>query len=322
MLRRSTLNFGPCRSELDDASMTFEDWALQRILSMDTPALAVGKVGKEPQDLSSRSATRPNRLEATDAPIEPPPEPLAERTEEFSNRGLQAPPIDQIGVAAPDAIFVSDREIRIGKDDRVNVLSAPPSRLKQHRTAIITGMLLLSLGLGFGWLGRSNSNFSDVNLASPTLKKPNSSDCAADPGKETICVDPKSDRLEMLNLPNSPIPAATRPDRAHDRSTGGSQFTNAVSLPKKQNTVSLAPTAVGRGKLSTRPSAVPETRPTTIEGWTVRDVIGGTAVLEGPNGIRKVTRGDIVPSVGKIESIVRWGNRWIVATDKGLISTR
>ena len=53
--------------------MTFEDWALQRILSMDTPALAVGKVGKEPQDLSSRSATRPNRLEATDAPIEPPP---------------------------------------------------------------------------------------------------------------------------------------------------------------------------------------------------------------------------------------------------------
>ena len=142
MLRRSTLNFGPpCRSELDDASMTFEDCALQRILSMDTPALAVGK---EPQDLSSRSATRPNRLEATDAPIEPPPEPLAERTEEFSNRGLQAPPIDQIGVAAPDAIFVSDREIRIGKDDRVNVLSAPPSRPKQHRTAIITGMLLLS----------------------------------------------------------------------------------------------------------------------------------------------------------------------------------
>ena len=50
--------------------------------------------------------------------------------------------------------------------------------------------------------------------------------------------------------------------------------------------------------------------------------IGGTAVLEGPNGIRKVTRGDIVPSVGKIDSIVRWGNRWIVATDKGLISTR
>jgi hypothetical protein len=314
----------PSRSELVHPSMTFEDWALQRILSMDTPGPAVGKVGEQPQDLSSRSATRPNRLEATDAPIEldAPPEPLAEATMEVSNQGLEAPLIDQIGAAAPDAIFVWDREIRIGKDDRVNVLSAPPSGLKQHRTAIIAGTLLLALALGLGWLGRSNSNFFDANLASPTPKKPTSSDCTADPGKETICVDPKSDRLEMLNLPNSPIPAATRPDRAHDRSTGGSPITNAVSLPKKQNTVSLAPTAVGRAKLSTRPVAVPETRPTTIEGWTVRDVIGGRAVLEGPNGIRNVTRGDIVPGVGKIDSILRWGNRWIVATDRGLISTR
>jgi muramidase (phage lysozyme) len=118
------------------------------------------------------------------------------------------------------------------------------------------------------------------------------------------------------------LAAATRTRRAHDRSAGGSQITNAVSLPKKLNTVSLAPTAVDRAKLSTRPVAVPDTRPTTIEGWTVRDVIGGTAVLEGPNGIRNVTRGDVVPGVGKIDSILRWGNRWIVATDRGLISTR
>ena len=52
------------------------------------------------------------------------------------------------------------------------------------------------------------------------------------------------------------------------------------------------------------------------------EVNGGTAVLEGPNGIWKATRGDTVPGVGKIDSIVRWGNRWIVATSRGLISTR
>jgi hypothetical protein len=28
-----------------------------------------------------------------------------------------------------------------------------------------------------------------------------------------------------------------------------------------------------------------------------------------------------VPGVGKVDSIVRWGNRWIVATTRGLIST-
>jgi hypothetical protein len=65
----------------------------------------------------------------------------------------------------------------------------------------------------------------------------------------------------------------------------------------------------------------PETRPTTIAGWTVRDVTNGTAVLEGPGGVRRATRGDTVPGVGRIESIVRWGNRWLVATSSGLIST-
>ena len=31
--------------------------------------------------------------------------------------------------------------------------------------------------------------------------------------------------------------------------------------------------------------------------------------------------GDTVPGVGRIDSIVRWGNRWIVAADNGLIAT-
>lgn len=56
-------------------------------------------------------------------------------------------------------------------------------------------------------------------------------------------------------------------------------------------------------------------------GWAVLDVRGGTAVLEGPNGIRMAARGDVIPGIGRIDSIVRWGNRWIVATARGLIST-
>jgi hypothetical protein len=65
---------------------------------------------------------------------------------------------------------------------------------------------------------------------------------------------------------------------------------------------------------------VPETRPTTIEGWTLREVMNGTAVLEGPNGTWHVTRGDTVPGVGRIVSIFRWGNHLMVATSRGLIS--
>jgi len=66
----------------------------------------------------------------------------------------------------------------------------------------------------------------------------------------------------------------------------------------------------------------PETGPTTIEGWTVLDVRGGTAVLGGPDGVQMAKRGDTVPGIGRIDSIVRWGNRWIVATARGLIATQ
>ena len=68
-------------------------------------------------------------------------------------------------------------------------------------------------------------------------------------------------------------------------------------------------------------SPVAETKPTTIAGWTVRDVYGESAVLVGPDHVWTVRTGDTVPGVGRIDTIVRWGNRWIVATTTGLIST-
>ena len=67
--------------------------------------------------------------------------------------------------------------------------------------------------------------------------------------------------------------------------------------------------------------AAPETRPSTVPGWSVVEVRDGTAVLEGPDGVRMAARGDVVPGLGRVDSIVRWGNRWIVATAGGLIAT-
>jgi hypothetical protein len=65
----------------------------------------------------------------------------------------------------------------------------------------------------------------------------------------------------------------------------------------------------------------PDTRPVTIEGWAIREVRGSAAVLEGPDGIRSVVVGDTIPGIGRIDSIVRWGNRWLVATSSGLVTT-
>jgi hypothetical protein len=65
----------------------------------------------------------------------------------------------------------------------------------------------------------------------------------------------------------------------------------------------------------------PETKPSTIPGWTVIDVRDGTAVLDGPYGPRMARLGDSFAGIGRVDSIVRWGNRWIVATSDGLIAS-
>jgi hypothetical protein len=219
------------------------------------------------------------------------------------------PLIDQLSTA-PETSFACDREIRIDKGDRIALSVSPALKIKGRSAAILLGLSLPCLGLG--WIGASSDLFS-LNLTSLSLQQGNSSAYPPDPAK--------SDRLELRSLPTNPTPTATAIARAHEAFKNVAPTTHLVSLPTKQNTSAPRPTGE-RTKVSARPTPVPETKPTTIDGWTIREVNGGTAVLEGPSGVWKATRGDTVPGVGKIDSIVRWGNRWIVATSKGLISTR
>ena len=88
------------------------------------------------------------------------------------------------------------------------------------------------------------------------------------------------------------------------------------------HTAPARPSAAIHREPKASPMPFLETKPTTIDGWAVREVANGTAVLQGPNGVWKATRGDTVPGLGKVDSIVLWGNRWIVATTRGLITTQ
>jgi hypothetical protein len=62
--------------------------------------------------------------------------------------------------------------------------------------------------------------------------------------------------------------------------------------------------------------------PSVVKQWTVREVLNGMALLDGPRGLIGVSPGQTVPGVGRVESIVRQGGRWIVATSSGVITGR
>lgn len=136
------------------------------------------------------------------------------------------------------------------------------------------------------------------------------------------------DQIAQQDAP-SPSVAATKPAKAESArkaaSTSNAAPVAVGSIPKPS---ALAASAVFANPnpvvMAAKPSLAPapETKPTTIPGWSVVEVRDGTAVLEGPDGIKMGARGDMVPGIGRIDSIVRWGNRWIVATAHGLIATQ
>jgi hypothetical protein len=136
------------------------------------------------------------------------------------------------------------------------------------------------------------------------------------------------DQIAQQDAP-SPFVAATKPGKTESARKAASTSNAAPvvvgSIPKPS---ALAASAVFANPnpvvMAAKPSLAPapETKPTTIPGWSVVEVRDGTAVLEGPDGIKMGARGDMVPGIGRIDSIVRWGNRWIVATAHGLIATQ
>ncbi len=60
----------------------------------------------------------------------------------------------------------------------------------------------------------------------------------------------------------------------------------------------------------------------TVEGWQLRDVGNGGALVEGRQGIFEVYAGDPLPGLGRVDAIRRQDGRWVVVTTKGLIVAR
>ena len=56
-----------------------------------------------------------------------------------------------------------------------------------------------------------------------------------------------------------------------------------------------------------------------VNGYVLRDVRDGVAVLEGHTGLRQVTMGDAIPGAGTVRAIQKRGSEWVVVTSIGVI---
>ena len=226
----------------------------------------------------------------------------------------------EIAIAAPGNAHV----IRIVQGDRIAVETDLHER-PRVRWAKLLIVFAASFGLAFAGVLGANHVLRTGSVSSPPPVRSPSTPAGISNSSEGYRV-------------------TTRPTivRAADRAAAagvpaGPNLRSSAKIAHAKPVRAVAPPAASAGNYEPPPPSpapaaatppmeaplapVPETRPTTIDGWVLREVVNGTAVLEGPDGIRRAKRGDTVPGVGQVVDIFGLGNRMIVATSRGLIST-
>jgi hypothetical protein len=126
----------------------------------------------------------------------------------------------------------------------------------------------------------------------------------AEPAAKLAKLSEAVDKLRAAP-PAAPTPVATAPVAA------------------KEVTGSIAPPAAAAATPVPLPAPKPEVaRLPTVEGWVLRDVDNGYALIEGRRGMFEVYAGDAIPGLGRVDAVRKQDGRWVVVTSKGLIVAR
>ena len=97
----------------------------------------------------------------------------------------------------------------------------------------------------------------------------------------------------------------------------------AAPAPAKEVTGSIPQQAAAAAAPAPAAPPKPEVaRLPTVEGWVLRDVANGSALIESRRGMYEVYAGDPIPGLGRVDAIRRQDGHWVVVTSKGLIVAR
>ncbi|UQD71918.1 hypothetical protein JEY40_39945 [Bradyrhizobium japonicum] len=136
-----------------------------------------------------------------------------------------------------------------------------------------------------------------------------------------------NDRLDKLEKAQAePMAKIAKLSETVDKLRATPPAAPAQAAAAKETTGSIAPTQVATAAAAPVPApAAPKTevgRLPTIDGWVLRDVANGGALIEGRSGLYEVYAGDPIPGIGRVDAIRRQDGRWVVVTSKGLIVAR
>ena len=147
----------------------------------------------------------------------------------------------------------------------------------------------------------SKTTTSQLNKAGDRLDKVEKAQ--AEPAAKLAKLSETVDKLRAAQASATPVAAAPAPARDV---TGSIPQQVAAATPS-------APPVPQKPEVARLP---------TVEGWVLRDVSNGVALIESRRGMYEVYAGDPVPGLGRVDAIRKQDGRWVVVTSKGLIVAR
>jgi len=217
-----------------------------------------------------------------------------------------------------------------------------PSRSRFFNSSLVTQAATALLLIGAGWLAsytgtlgtmdairhmeaealRSQEILTTLKADLATLKNTLAAARDVDRTSSTTISDraklaEKIDRLaSTLQDPGKKLTALEeRLNRMEGQIMAG--LNNIATAKPAAPTAAPAPAAVQESETAVKP-----VKAEPVDGWVLREVYNGSALVEGRNrGLYEVMPGNMIPGVGRVEAIERRGARWVVVTDKGFIST-
>jgi hypothetical protein len=292
------------RCEPDVASLVPSDW--QRANPERTPANSA--VRNEQHHDSEVLALVTEETAANEPPLAP----------DAGHGSLDKRDVGMAEDATGSGALRAQPSIHVSPEDQVTYASSATGERTPRRLRSLSVVTLIGVGTAVAWHSYGNEAkdiFSAWTSPLSHLFVPTEKMTSA-PGPPVAASADVARQIDALSRELADMKNSVEQSTATQERTTRDVRTPQAPEPHDNQKLASAESQV-RSKLA----PFPETKPTTIAGWALLEVVNNTAVIKGPNGVWRVVRGDTVPGVGRIDSIVRWGNRWIVATSSGLIST-
>jgi hypothetical protein len=257
----------------------------------------------------------------------------------FDTPKVEVPKVDAVKPEAPGTpgkIMIMSPGERVGTDAKVEAASGEGSSGKRRMSAMVAVVALATVAgalggalatTGFGHLMSGDAAAANTSALEASIARIDADIVALKAGVEhtskvaTGQFNKTSDRLDKVEKAQAePAAKLAKLSEAVDKLRAApAPVAAAAPAPAREVTGSVSQPATVAAAAPVPPKPDVGRLP-RVEGWVLRDVANGGALIEGRQGVFEVYAGDPVPGLGRVDAIRRQDGKWVVVTSKGLIS--